>query len=1200
MKTKLLLHLTGLGAALLSMMAGAQAASISGTVFFDLNGNGVRDATSEYGLPTWTLQLVPVSPAGPTLSTNTDVNGRFTYSSLAAGSYTLSAVHPSPWFQTYPAAAGSHLITLAAGDILTNQNFGCKLPVRVPQIEWQRNFGGSQLEYRGRAFQSADGGYVIAGWSKSAPNFGGADYYVIRLDRLGNEMWRRNYGGTADDVLNSIKETHDGGFILAGNTVSGVGGNKTSVNYGDSDIWIVRIDANGDKVWELGLGGDSWEYDGSVIETQNHGFLVCGVSLSEPGGIGNKTSPVYGYPYDGWIVRLDTNGLILWQTTVGGDGWDEADAAVENPVDGSFLVGGTSSSSAGSGNKTSPNEGSLDLWIMKMDSAGNLLWDRSFGGTDSDYFDGFSGTADGGAVLGAESLSKASGTRTAPKVSDPDHNDCWLVRVDADGNKVWDQAFGGREGQLLRGLQGTSDGGFVLCALTISGITGKKVSPPFGSADAYVAKIDADGNLQWDQTIGGSGYDAFLDLSVTHDGGLLLSGSTGSQDGNVNVQQLGQGDIWVVKLASFFCPTNTLTLLSVTTDCGQHEITVNFSAPLDPTTALQTGNYTLSGGAATVQTVSFGASTLQVVLGVPGLLPGVTYTLAVHGFGDDCGNAIAANAQLTVACPAEIRGKIFSDDHQQNCVQGPGEFTLPNWPVKLEPGPRYTLTDAEGKYSFTLAPGAYTVSAVDDAPGHWVQSCPGTPGTYAIALTNGQIAGARDFGLQPLGTSCADLWVDVTGDYPGPKTPGRVGGSKPCCGAKFTYQIAYGNKKPSATASVLGAVIWFSYPPEVTICPIVPNFQWVAQSVGPQLLKITVFGTLAPGANGVINLPVLLTGDPSVCDNLTLCANQISLNAVADIEPVVGDCDFNNNHSAHSVTPCCSSDPNDCTVTPKGCGPEGLVQRDQVLTYLVQFQNLGGGPAHLVVVNNVLDADLDLSTLEILGSSHPNFLERNGRELKWVFPDIELASVSLDEAASHGYVKFRVRPRADAPVGTMLTNSAEIIFDLNASITTITTTNTITEDPVPRAAFTVVPHPGSAGHTNDFLYTGGTVGAQHRWSFGPDALPPTSTEVNPTGVIFTSPGPHLVALETRLGDCVAEPAVRVVTVGQPVLGIARTGLEMTLYWSGAGYRVEETGSLTPPVTWQTLPSVPLAVGGGYLLRIPVAAGARFYRLTEAP
>ena len=185
----------------------------------------------------------------------------------------------------------------------------------------------------------------------------------------------------------------------------------------------------------------------------------------------------------------------------------------------------------------------------------------------------------------------------------------------------------------------------------------------------------------------------------------------------------------------------------------------------------------------------------------------------------------------------------------------------------------------------------------------------------------------------------------------------------------------------------------------------------------------------------------------------------------------------------------CSHDPNDMQVTPAGCGPQGFIAAGQPLTYLVRFQNTGNGAAYQVVVSNKLSANLDVSTLKVIGSSHPYALEVQGQQLVWTFPNIYLPAQSADDLGSQGYVKYQVSPLGSASAGTVITNRAAIFFDLNAPVLTVTTTNTITASPVPVASFTVTPHIGSTGHTNDFTYTGGNTGATYLWNFGSDATP---------------------------------------------------------------------------------------------------------------
>ena len=1167
MKFKLLLQFLALGVALSLTVAGAQAASITGRVFNDLNGNGSRDTVSEYGVPSWTLQLVRVAPPGPIVFATTDANGSYTFGSLPAGTYTLSAVNPSPWLQTSPSGAGTFSITLNSGSTVTGKDFACKLPVHVPQIQWQRSLGGYRTELPVDTQQTADGGYVVGGSSQSPPNFGGYDYFVARLDAVGNQIWARNYGDAGDQWLDALKPTSDGGFVLIGRTG-----------------YIVRLNADGDVLWDVYVSGATW----GGIGTADGGVLACGTS-----GV------------DAYVVRLDSQGNKLWDRFYGGTGYDGLYYPVQNP-DGGFTISGESSSGI-SGDKTTPNFGDVDYWLVKIDSAGNKVWDASFGGDrDEQCQGGLGARSDGSVVMCGFSASGASGNKSAASFGSWD---AYLVCVDPNGNKVWDKAFGGSAFESLRDLQVTEDDGIVFVGSTGSGMSGNKVSPSFGGDDGWLVRADAAGNKMWDLAFGGSRGDGVQGVTLTEDGGLILTGTTTSNDGNVTAPLHGGGDIWVLKLSSLSCTANPLTLVAAAADCAQQKITVYFSDPVNPAQALQAANYTLSGGAASVQAVSFGASTLEVVLDVPGLAPGVTYTLSVQNLTDDCGNALAPNAQLTVACPGLIRGKVFIDA-DGDCVADGAEFPVAKYVVELSPGPRYALADRDGEYEFSVAAGDYTLRTVPSQSLILTQACPAAPNTHMVTVANGQIATGNNYGLMgPPEKDCPDLFIDLSAFYPGPKLVHVVGPSTPCCGTNFTYEIYYENQ---GNAPVNNASIQLHLPPQCSYVAstAIPSLQQPCDCQPPNTPCQGIVtgncvqwdvGAIPVNGNGIIRVEVHLE-----CSSETPCQENGTggppmLNAMAHIFPKSGDCQPANNHSHHQVKPCCSFDPNDKQVFPKGCGPTGLIPRDQPLTYLVRFQNIGSGPAHVVVVQDVLDEDLDLSTLQFLGSSHPNAVQIIGRELRWIFPNIELPPAALNETASQGYVKYRVHPRADAPIGTVITNSAAIHFDANEPIVTITTTNTITDDPLPKAAFTVMPRPGTAGHTNDFDYTGGTGGATFRWQFGPGAIPETSTETSPRGVIFPTPGPRLVSLEVSVGDCLAEPALRMLTVGRPQLVIARTAGGVTLSWPGDGYRVEETDDLTAPIQWGPVASpVPSAVGGWYLLELPEPGNARFYRLEQAP
>ena len=193
------------------------------------------------------------------------------------------------------------------------------------------------------------------------------------------KQWEADFGGTGNDNLASIQPTPDGGYILGGASSSPPSGNKYATNYGGFNFWVVKIDAFGNKQWERTFGGVVYDQITSLQQTTDGGFILGGISSSPPSG--NKTSPNYG-GNDFWVVRLDSNGNKLWENEFGGPGDDEL-TCLQQTADGGFILGGYSDSPPG-GTKTSPNYGGYDMWVVRIDANGNKLWDQSYGGVDAD------------------------------------------------------------------------------------------------------------------------------------------------------------------------------------------------------------------------------------------------------------------------------------------------------------------------------------------------------------------------------------------------------------------------------------------------------------------------------------------------------------------------------------------------------------------------------------------------------------------------------------------------------------------------------------------------------------------------------------------------------------------------------------------------------------------------------------------------
>ena len=373
--------------------------------------------------------------------------------------------------------------------------------------QWDRTFGGDESEDLLSVEQTRDGGYVLGGTSnsgisgnKTAPNLGpilSSDYWVVKIDASGATQWDRTFGGSELEEFGDLRQTQDGGFLLGGTSNSGISGNKTQPNhslpgaFNAPDYWIVKLDANGNKQWDRVLGGQHNEELTSVQQTADGGYVLGGFSDSD--ATGDKTEPNRGpsTPFrsaDYWVVKTDASGTKQWDRTLGGDG-DDRMQALQQTTDGGFLVGGFSFSGI-SGNKTQPTQGQADYWIVKLNPAGTQQWDRTLGGGQTDALSSLRQTTDGGYVLGGTSNSDVTGDRTKPNRSP--NGDYWLVKLDTGGSKQWDLAYGGDSGDALHSVRQTRDGGYLLGGTSYSGLSGDKTEPNHGStntSDFWVVKL---------------------------------------------------------------------------------------------------------------------------------------------------------------------------------------------------------------------------------------------------------------------------------------------------------------------------------------------------------------------------------------------------------------------------------------------------------------------------------------------------------------------------------------------------------------------------------------------------------------------------------------------------------------------------------------------------------------------------------------
>jgi hypothetical protein len=361
------------------------------------------------------------------------------------------------------------------------------------------------------------------------------------------KMWDKNFGGLEDEEPTYFQQTLDGGFIIGGYTYSDIGGDKTEPlrnGSGVYDYWIVKTDSLGNKEWDRDFGGANGDQLYTLVQTSDSGYILGGISASNISG--DKTQPSNGN-YDFWILKLNAQGTILWDKDFGGIGSDQLNVIV--PVnDGGFLLCGSSASGIG-GDKTQPNQGLIDYWIVKIDVQGNKLWDKTFGGGELDKLYSARQTIDGGFVLGGSSRSTAGGDKTTDVWGMEDY---WIIKTDSLGNKIWDSDFGGTESDILFSLVEDKRGHIIAGGRSGSDLSGNKTQPLWGGFDFWILEIDSLGNKISDKSIGGTGNeDEFGNVSLTKDGGYLFSGTSYSQIGGDKTEiNLGQEQSWFLKYDS--------------------------------------------------------------------------------------------------------------------------------------------------------------------------------------------------------------------------------------------------------------------------------------------------------------------------------------------------------------------------------------------------------------------------------------------------------------------------------------------------------------------------------------------------------------------------------------------------------------------------------------------------------------------------
>jgi len=412
------------------------------------------------------------------------------------------------------------------------------------KISWIKNYGGSGADTFQSIIKTNDDGYAILGYSNSTDGdlsnktLAVNDYWLVKIDAEANLQWSKSYGGSDDDIGKRLIQTNDGGFALIGYSKSDDG--DASNNEGFHDNWILKLDASGNLEWEKSFGFSGHDHSYDVVQTDDGGYFFAGfLDITASNGEGSSGKGNYLTRHgvgEFWGTKLSANGTLEWRRYFGGTNNDRAHGLVKSN-DGGFVLSGFSESD--DFDISSP-KGSYDFWVLKINSSGELVWEKSFGGTGIEISYDIAKTNDNAYVITGNTFSNDTNIS-----KNNGKSDVWLIKIDDSGNLIWEKTFGGSEFDAAQSVRPTKDGGFLLAGNSKS--NDFDLTQNSGENDIWILKTDANGNLLWQKTIGGADLDYGFDAIENEDGSILVVGEALSTD-FPEIQSKGAMDAVLIKI----------------------------------------------------------------------------------------------------------------------------------------------------------------------------------------------------------------------------------------------------------------------------------------------------------------------------------------------------------------------------------------------------------------------------------------------------------------------------------------------------------------------------------------------------------------------------------------------------------------------------------------------------------------------------
>ena len=900
------------------------------------------------------------------------------------------------------------------------------------QWKWQKSIGGLNSEVPIEIVKAKDG-FIIAGNSTSNVSFdksensknNSQDFWIIKVDSNGNRIWDKTIGSNSEDVLSTMIITSDNGFILGGYSTGNIGGDKTETNYGKRDFWIVKLDSLRNKVWDKTFGGSDDDEDCKIIEF-NNGYIVAGTSRSDSSG--NKLTRLNGV-YDVWIIKIDRNGNKIWEKTLGGSGYDKLDDLIQ--LNNNEIIIGASSSSSISNDKstnTISNNGFFDFWVIKIDSNGNKIWDKVYGSSGGEAISDVELFNNKILLVGTTYNSRGGFDITETHRGDTTFDDIWIQAIDFNGSKLWNKIIGGNLSETEPKISIDKNYIYISC-LSTSNNSFDKSEPnrsfsPYN--DFWILKLDSLGKIYWDKTIGTSNGENYVCKPIILNSILIVGVGSGGADIDKVVNSNGGADFWLINLYNPIKKIKGSVFPDFNSNCLYNRPS-EFTFPNVLIHNKTENTYAMTND-------SF-------------------YTMYLFDRNTAVLKIINLDSNLYIACGKDSIVVDMTGKTDTSGIDFPIRSNKTGHCINITSFSSGSLRPGRwGNYqlnyqnnAFDTAYNAYIEIEVDTSAIDSIKS------PYSFTLT-GTILRFNLGHLRPFGFSSVSYSIKL-------KTTVIIGSSHchrakvfPICNIYPTKVYDSSEIQPMMRCLQNDTV-------EFTLKNIGLRDQkdWGHSIIYVDELilkkdsfKLTVGNSrifkYKLDTNKVFTAEVFNSNfhpvTPILIRHNDLCANK------RPIIPANPALNFSRHDEAKEYEEACtivrgSYDPNIKSVQPVGMFAEHYTSTGTELKYRIDFQNTGTDTAFRVVLVDTLSSFLDIASFVPGVSSHPYSVEFGGRAVKFIFDPIRLIDSGTNEPASHGYVHFKIKHITGISPKTKIENKADIYFDYNAPIRTNAVFNTI-------------------------------------------------------------------------------------------------------------------------------------------------------------